>query len=118
VSVRVDAGVAAGERLHLAVLAVDDAGNGARVLVENASAVRSPAAPTVVVDGASAPATDPDGDGLYEDVDGDGTFNIVDVAVLLRAFDAPTVQSNGQLFDFNGDGLVNIVDVSRLLSEL
>jgi PKD repeat protein len=64
------------------------------------------------------PATDPDGDGLYEDVNGDGTFNIVDVSVFLESFDGATVRSNADSFDFAGDGRVDIVDVSVLLTDL
>jgi len=62
---------------------------------------------------AQAP-TDPDGDGLYEDVNGDGTFNILDVSALLGIFDRVGVE-NVQFLDFNGDGTLNILDVSALL---
>jgi subtilisin family serine protease len=121
VSTRLDAGVAAGGKLHLAVLAVDDSGNGMRVLVENASAVAppaEPAAPTVVPGNASAPVTDPDGDGRYEDVNGDGRFTIIDVAVLLNVFNDAAVRSNVRLFDFSGDGRITIIDVATLLKDL
>jgi PKD repeat protein len=61
------------------------------------------------------PAQDLDGDGLYEDVNGDGSFNIIDVSALLDNYEGATVQNNVDLFDFNGDGSVNIIDVSALL---
>jgi hypothetical protein len=78
-------------------------------------AVRETQVGPVVIDD---PATDPDGDGVYEDVNGDGEFNIVDVSQFLREFDGETVQSNAAAFDFSGDGTVNIVDVSSLLRQL
>ena len=63
----------------------------------------------------TTPPTDPDDDGQYEDVDGDGTVNVIDVAVLLRNLDAAVVQRNAAAFDFGGNGEVNIVDVATLL---
>lgn len=69
----------------------------------------------VVVDG---PATDPDADGTYEDVNGDGRFTILDVVGFLNNFDRPAVQSNAAAFDFTGDGRVTILDVVGLLDEV
>jgi len=87
-------------------------------IVEGATlTVRSaPTAPDVSGDG--NPATDPDGDGRYEDVTGDGRANVIDVSVLLGAFDKPVVQNNVALFDYNGDDEVNILDVATLLGQV
>jgi len=70
-----------------------------------------PSAPAIV---GETPATDPDGDGVYEDVNGDGEFNIVDVNALFQNRNSDAVQNNTGYFDFNGDGSVNIVDVNAL----
>jgi hypothetical protein len=70
----------------------------------------------VVVD--DRPATDPDGDGVYEDVDGSGSFNIADVSQYLQRLEDPTVQSNPDAFDFDASGSVNIADVTALLRQL
>jgi len=67
------------------------------------------------VNGNGLAATDPDGDGRFEDVDGNGEFTVVDVAVLLDTFDRPVVRENPALFDFDGSGGINIVDVAELL---
>jgi len=67
--------------------------------------------------GDSAP-TDPDGDGVYEDVNGDGTTDIADVQALLDSFDGQTAQDNAASFDVNEDGRLDVTDVIRLLSEL
>lgn len=62
--------------------------------------------------------TDPDGDGLYEDINGDGESNIVDVQALFSNRNDETIQNNTNAFDFNGDGSINVVDVQRLFSEI
>lgn len=68
-------------------------------------------APAVV---GGTPATDPNGDGTYEDVNGDGQSDIVDVSAMFQNYQKQTVQNNAAQFDFNGDGGVNIVDVNAL----
>jgi len=78
----------------------------------NAS-VSGPSVPTLP--GAEGPPTNVDADPLLEDVNGDGTFNVLDVADLLAALDSDAVQDNPERFDFNGDGTVNVVDVAELL---
>jgi PKD repeat protein len=65
----------------------------------------------------SAPPTDPDGDGRYEDVNGDGEIDVVDVQALFANLDAPAVRDSPQAFDFNGDGTVDVVDVQALFVE-
>lgn len=65
-----------------------------------------------------APPTDPDGDGLYEDIDGNGESDIGDVYALFTNADDETIQSNPDAFDFNGDGTVNVVDVHKLFDEV
>ncbi|WP_435074623.1 right-handed parallel beta-helix repeat-containing protein [Halorubrum sp. HHNYT27] len=62
--------------------------------------------------------TDPDGDGLYEDINGDGESDIVDVQALFSNSDDETVQNNPDAFDFNDDGSVDVVDVQKLFTEL
>jgi hypothetical protein len=62
--------------------------------------------------------TDPDEDGLYEDINGDGTFDIVDVQALFANLNDDAIQNNPDAFDFNGDGQVDVVDVQRLFNEL
>jgi hypothetical protein len=66
----------------------------------------------------TSPPTDPDADGHYEDVNGDGIVNINDVQALFANLDAAVVQNNPSAFDFNGDGSVNIIDVQQLFTQL
>jgi hypothetical protein len=61
------------------------------------------------------PARDPDGDGLYEDVNGDGETTILDVSSFLNVHDGETVAANRAKFDYNDDGDITILDVAQLL---
>jgi PKD repeat protein len=120
------AGVAPGETaVRLApsadndgLLVFDEAGTGYTVTGSDAASV------TVAADGpppiarTGDPPTDPDGDGLYEDIDGDGAVTVVDVAAFLDVFDTPVVESNLAAFDFDGNGRVSLVDVATLLRQL
>ncbi|EMA57008.1 peptidase S8/S53 subtilisin kexin sedolisin [Halorubrum kocurii JCM 14978] len=58
--------------------------------------------------------TDPDGDGTFEDINGDGRASISDVQALFSARSHDAVRKNPSAFDFNGDGAVSISDVQRL----
>lgn len=70
------------------------------------------------INGFANPPTDPDGDGLYEDVNGDGAVTIVDVQALFSNYDGEVIQSNQAAFDFNSDGVVDIVDVQAFFTEV
>ncbi|WP_159077038.1 dockerin type I domain-containing protein [Halococcoides cellulosivorans] len=72
------------------------------------------AAPTI--DGARP--TDPDDDGLYEDLTGDGRVNFPDVNTLFQHTDESVVQNNVELFDYNDDGNVNDIDVLALFESV
>jgi subtilisin family serine protease len=63
----------------------------------------------------SATAADGNGDGKYEDVNGDGAFDIVDVSAFLIHYRSVRDDvEHTEKFDFNSNGAVDIVDVSRL----
>jgi PKD repeat protein len=70
--------------------------------------------------GGSAPPKDPDNDGLYEDIDGDGNFNFVDVISLVFSLQSIDNLSQAQTaaIDFDGSGTVNFVDVIELVFAL
>jgi len=72
-------------------------------------------APGVVGDFENAP-TDPDGDGLYEDVNGDGDVNVGDAQALFANTDDPAIQNFVDAFDFNDDGVVNVGDAQALFA--
>jgi PKD repeat protein len=61
---------------------------------------------------------DVNGDGLYEDVNGDGAVTITDVQALFANRDDAVVQNNPTQFDFNGDGQFTVVDVQALFRQV
>jgi dienelactone hydrolase len=63
-------------------------------------------------------ARDPDDDGRYEDVNGDGEANVVDAQALFAHRDDPAVQSNPGAFDLNRDDEFDVVDVQSLFNQL
>jgi PKD repeat protein len=71
--------------------------------------------PAVVASGASP--TDPDDDGRYEDVNGDGSVDVLDVQTLFASLESDEVQDNPRAFDFDGDGTVSVVDIQALFAE-
>ena len=66
-----------------------------------------------VAPGAAVPI-DLDGDGLYEDVDGNGTLDSADPALLGSAIESEAVRENARAFDFDNDGDITIFDVASL----
>jgi len=88
----------------------DVIGDTARVTVVDATG------PVVVV---GSPALDPDGDGRYEDVNGDGDVTPGDATVLFNAVveGNAAVTDNVASFDFNGDGGLTPGDATVLFRE-
>ncbi|GGK83676.1 hypothetical protein GCM10009067_39780 [Haloarcula sebkhae] len=60
--------------------------------------------------------TDPDGDGLYEDVNGDGAFNTVDANALSRHLGTTAAGANWSAYDYTGDKRTDGEDVQWLLA--
>jgi PKD repeat protein len=69
---------------------------------------------TLVVGDSTAPAQDLDDNGVYEDVNGDGSVDVNDVQTLFSARDGPTVTDNPEAFDFNDDGTFDLLDIQWL----
>lgn len=72
--------------------------------------------PSVIV--GTEPATDTTGDGLYNDVNGDGSFDIFDVQLFFDARDSDPVEGNSAYFDFTEDGRTDIFDVQALFEQI
>jgi len=62
--------------------------------------------------------TDPDGDGLYEDINGNGGIDFNDVVMLFNYLE--WVESNQPItnFDFNGNGRIDFNDIIKLFEKL
>jgi alkaline phosphatase D len=72
--------------------------------------------PSPVGDG-SAPR-DPDNDGLFEDLNGNGRMDYDDVVVLFNEFESESVTLNKDAYDFNENGQMDYDDVVSLYEEL
>jgi PKD repeat protein len=82
-------------------------------------AVIGQSAPTVLtLPGQTNPPTDPDGDGLYEDLSGNGSMSFVDVNLFFQYITWIISNEPVAAFDFTGNGSVSFVDVVRLFNEL
>jgi PKD repeat protein len=89
-------------------VAVNRSGSG----VVNATALLQ--TPTEPIGAATSPPNDLDADGRYEDVNGNGEFDIVDVNAIFQSRDSDVVRNNPAAFDYNGNGEFDIVDINRL----
>ena len=66
-------------------------------------------------EGAELPQ-DLDGDGRYEDVNGDGVLSALDAQLLHEFLESSAVQTNLRAFDFSNDGRMTRDDVDSLLA--
>ncbi len=62
--------------------------------------------------------TDPDGDGLYEDLNGNGMLDFDDLAVLFKYLEWIPGNEPVSLFDFNGNGMMDFDDIVVLFKEI
>ncbi len=78
----------------------------------NGYSVRGIVSPAVVaLPGLTAPPTDGDHDGLYEDLNGNGDLDFNDVQLLFRQMDWITENEPIALFDFNHNGDIDFNDI-------
>lgn len=108
-------------RVHLRATAVDvglppeQQGHG-RVDALNAVTTPPPQVPAVAPSG--NPPSDPDGDGLYEDVNGNGGPDFDDVVILYKNRNDPAVENHAAAYDFNGNGEFEFDDIVDLYEEV
>ena len=94
------------------VRAVLDYGGSALVAGQAAFRIYELALSPLAADGSVS--TDLNGDGLYEDIDGDGRLTPEDPRLLEANLSSPGIQRNARVFDFDNNGLVDAGDVERL----
>ncbi len=68
--------------------------------------------------GASTPPRDINGDGLYEDVNGNGRVDFSDVVLLFNNLEAVSVSYPPSIFDFNQNKRIDYSDVTALYQSL
>ncbi len=72
--------------------------------------------PPTEVEGYQGQPQDLDGDGVYEDFDGDGRFTAKDIALFAYYVDGEMIQGNQRLYDVDRDGGADIDDALTLAS--
>jgi len=100
--------------LDVSVNQMDDE-SGQAIDAEARSGILVTGSPTVT--GGNAP-TDPDGDGLYEDVNGNGRLDYEDIEILFSNFDSDSVTMNKSAYDFNENGQLDFDDIVSLYEEV
>ncbi|WP_152040741.1 alkaline phosphatase PhoX [Salinigranum salinum] len=92
----------------------DDAGNSIEVEPRSGVAMVGPSS----IGSSAASPTDPDGDGLYEDINGNGRVDYDDVALLFNNLESQSVTSNARAFDFNENDKLDYDDIVSLYEEV
>lgn len=117
-SVQVPATASSSGELTVTVTALgDSSGESYDLADETATATVGPRAGPGDITGNGNPAADPDGDGVFEDINGDGTVDVLDVQALFSNLRTSAVR-NTPAFDINGDGEIDVLDVQSLFAQL
>jgi len=90
----------------------DDNGYPIDVIIKNASITVFPSLPI------HPPPTDPDNDGLYEDINGNGLIDFDDVVEFFQHFDYIEENWPTETVDFNGNGLTDFDDIVELFMQM
>jgi PKD repeat protein len=78
----------------------------------------APAPAVVAVPGGAGLPADTDGDGLYEDVNGNGRADFADVVLFFDRMDWVAANEPVALFDYNANGRIDFADVVWLFNRL
>jgi len=92
---------------------------------DEGQAIEAQTDPSVVVVGppglgegpGGSPPTDPDSDGHFEDVNGNGRMDYDDIVLLFKQFDSDAVTMNKAAYDFNDNGKLDFDDIVSLYEE-
>jgi len=95
----------------------DDAGSEIDATTQSGS-ITVTAWPPMVDDDVAGTPTDPDGDGLYEDVNGNGRIDFDDVVELNENKESDAVTENASAFDFNDNSEIDYDDIVELFDEI
>jgi len=68
--------------------------------------------------GSGRAPTDPDGDGRFEDSNGNGRLDYNDVVLLFDHIEDDSVTLNADAYDFNENGRIDYDDIDELYDEL
>lgn len=68
--------------------------------------------------GSGRQPTDPDGDGTFEDVNGNGRLDYDDVVLLFDSIEDESVTLHADYYDFNDNGRIDYDDITELYDEI
>jgi PKD repeat protein len=71
-----------------------------------------------VFPGCTYPPTDPDGDGIYEDLNGNGRLDFADVVLYFNQMTWLGANQPVASFDLNGNGRIDFADIVALFNEI
>jgi PKD repeat protein len=105
-------------QIELVVVRMDDDGGGSiPVTIRNGVLEVVRAGPPPVEENLPHPR-DLDGDGLYEDVNGNGRLDYDDVVKFFRHFDDPVITQYSRYYDFNRNGRLDYDDIVELFKRV
>jgi len=103
-------------RIELKVIRMDDDnGMSMSVAIEHGKVVVAMGPPPVV---GNRHPTDPDGDGLFEDINGNGRLDFDDVVKFFKHFNEPPIKQYFKFYDFNRNGRLDFDDIVRLFRKV
>jgi len=72
----------------------------------------------IALTGQTGPPTDPDHDGLFEDLNGNGRLDFADIVLFFNQMTWIAANEPAAAFDFNGNGRIDFGDVVALFNEI
>jgi len=103
-------------RIELRMIRMDnDNGMNMSVAIEHGKVVVAMGPPPIV---GNRHPTDLDGDGLFEDVNGNDRIDFDDVVKLFKHFDEPPIKQYFKFYDFNRNGRLDFDDIVKLFKKV
>jgi hypothetical protein len=109
-------GAAGADDITITVTQLDDDSGTPMTATAGTANIEVVVALTPVLGGTGLRPTDPDGDGVYEDVDGNGSLGFNDVVLFFNQMDWIELNEPVSCFDFNGNGRIDFADVVTLFN--
>jgi PKD repeat protein len=72
----------------------------------------------IPIPGFQTPPTDPDGDGIYEDLNGNGRLDFADVVLYFNQMEWIAANEPVSAFDLNGNTRIDFADIVKLFGEI
>jgi 5-hydroxyisourate hydrolase-like protein (transthyretin family) len=105
-------------RIELVVVRMDDDGGGSIPVTTRNGVLEVVRAGPPPVEENLPPPRDLDGDGLYEDLNGNGRLDYDDVVKFFRHFDDPVITQYSRYYDFNRNGRLDYDDIVELFKRV